>query len=453
MPQRSYVLLLPLVAWLATVAVAQAPPADRAPAFVPFGAYLSWERTAANAAFHGIDRWEDVARRLDALHANHVNLLWVTNMDEADLPRLIAECEKRALRLLPSMGAIEAKVDWRWVDNGIYYDTKIPQVIAATGDSKTLVGWVLSDEPLAEHLPRVETLREKFRVLDPDRFSTAVTMWPQTPLVPAETGLPLVCMDLYPFFGPNDPNGPHTDAASKHFFRNNVKKMVDAIGNGPQGAWVMGQCFSDIWGPRKYNDAGHLIGLPGAYLHWRAPTLAEMRWQVWETFRSGAKGFVCYTLAPEAPNPLTANLPPADVEWKEVLAKEATDLGPNALTNPDGSVTPQLEELGRVYAQLAPHGDLLLRLKRSDEAFVEVIEGPASVQGFVDPETGMRYAIVVNDDLQAAQEGVLQVGESVFGVTDLIHATEVALDSRDTKERPTLRLPLAAGDGTLIEFR
>lgn len=104
-----------------------------------------------------------------------------------------------------------------------------------------------------------------------------------------------------------------------------------------------------------------------------------MRWQVWETFRSGAKGFISYTLA-EAPNPETAALPPADVTWKEVLATEPTDLGPNTLTNPDGSVTPQLEELGRVYAQLAPHADVLLRLKRTDDALVKVVEDHATAQ-------------------------------------------------------------------------
>jgi hypothetical protein len=88
-------------------------PADLPPDFVPLGAYLSWERIGANAAYHSIDHWEDVARRLDALEANHVNMLWVTNMAEDDLPRLIDECSKRGMKLIPSMGSIEARVDWR----------------------------------------------------------------------------------------------------------------------------------------------------------------------------------------------------------------------------------------------------------------------------------------------------------------------------------------------------
>ena len=449
---RVFLLLFSIVTLLPLRTTAQSVPADRPPDFLPLGAYLSWERTTANAEHHGIDRWDDLAKRLDALQVNHVNLLWVTNMAEGDLSRLLEECAKRNLRLLPSMGAVEAKVDWRWVDGSDYYAKTLPRLVEVAGDSKTLIGWVLSDEPSEAQLSRVENLRQQFRTLDPNRFCTAVTMWPQTPKVPEMTQLPVVCVDLYPFFGPRDPNGPHTDAASKAFFRKNAAKMIQAIGDKPAVGWVMGMCFSDIWGPREYNAEGHLIGLPGAYLHWRAPTLAEMRWQVWETFRSGAKGFICYTLAPEAPNPDTATLPPPDVKWKEVLATEPTDLGPNALTNPDGSVTPQLEELGRVYAALAPHAALLRRLARSEEAFIEIADGPGSVQGFVDPETGTRYAIVVNDDLHEENKVTLKIGGTFSDSTDLIRNVELTADEGVTGNLRLHTNTLPAGGGSFIRF-
>ncbi len=82
-----------------------------APDLVPLGVYLSWERPPACAKALGTDHWTDVCRRLDALEDNHVNLLWVTNMAEKDLPQLIDECRKRGMKLLPSMSAVEAKVD------------------------------------------------------------------------------------------------------------------------------------------------------------------------------------------------------------------------------------------------------------------------------------------------------------------------------------------------------
>jgi len=34
------------------------------------------------------------------------------------------------------------------------------------------------------------------------------------------------CVDLYPFFGPDDPNGPHTDAASQSFLRRNAAQTL-----------------------------------------------------------------------------------------------------------------------------------------------------------------------------------------------------------------------------------
>lgn len=299
---------------------------DGPPDYVPLGVYLSWERIGACAAYHGIDRWDDLSQRLDVIAANHVDTLWVTNMSEADLPRLILECEKRNIKLLPSMDTIEGKIAWRWADDGKYYEEVVPRVVQLAGDSTTLMGWVLSDEPRVDDLPRIEQLRLLFREADPNRFCLAVTMWPQTPHVPEKTALPVVCVDLYPFFGPNDPNGPHTDGASRAFLRNNARKMVEAIGEKKAVPWVMGGCFSDIWGPRKYDARGHLIGLPGSYLHWRCPSRAETRWQVWETLRSRCKGFIMYTLAPEAPDPKTENLPAAGV-WCDSIAPRCASGG------------------------------------------------------------------------------------------------------------------------------
>ena len=422
---------------------------DDPPDFVPLGAYLSWERPGACAKHYGIDRWEDVCKRLDAIQTNHVDLLWVTNMSDTDLPRLIRECGKRGIKLLPSMSTVEAKIDWRWANEGKYYDSVLPNVVKLAGGSDTLVGWVLSDEPQVDHFPRLETLRERLRKLDPNRFCTSVTMWPQTPEVPEKTKLPVVCVDLYPFFGPNDPNGPHTDAASKSFLRRNAAKMIEAIGDRNAVGWVMGMCFSDIWGPRKYEENGHLVGLPGSYLHWRAPSLAEMRWQVWETFRAGAKGFVSYTLAPEAPNPKTETLPPPDVAWKNVLAKQATDLGPNALTNPDCSATPQLEELGRVYARIAPHTKLIRRWRITDLPVLEV-EAPGKGQVFAEGGKDRLFAVVVNDDLHKEQEITVRVGERIASVRDVVRGQTVPLDRDFAGGSGTARLSLAAGDGTVL---
>ena len=426
--------------------------ADRPPEFVPLGVYLSWERTRSCAEAFAIDHWTDVCRRLDALQTNHVNLLWVTNMAEKDLPRLIAECEKRHIRLLPSMSTIEAKVDWRWAPNSTNYDKVVPRLLEVAGASGTLVGWVLSDEPHVEHFPRLRALRDRFRQLDPHRFCTAVTMWPQTPKLPAEVALPVFCVDLYPFFGPDDPNGPHTDAASRSFFRRNAAKMIEAIGDRNAVGWVMGMCFSDVWGPRKYDDAWHMIGLPGSYLHWRCPTLPEMRWQVWETLRAGAKGYVCYTLAPEAPKEKNEALDPPKVKWKDVLAKEATDMGPNALTNPDASQTPQLQELGRVYARLNPHLPLIRTWKRTEAPVLEA-ENPGRAQAFDAPRGAIRYVVLLNDDLKTDRQITVRVGEHAASLHDVIDYREIPLTRDFAGGSATAVIGLPAGDGTILAVR
>jgi hypothetical protein len=427
-------------------------PADRAPDLVPFGVYLSWERTAACADYYGIDRWEDVRKRLDAVAANHVDTLWVTNMAEADLRQLIQECEKRDIQLIPSMSSIEGKISWRWHNDGQYYDKIIPRVVNLAGNSATLVGWVLSDEPSKEMLPKMEELRQRFRKVDPNRFCLVVSMWPQTPHVPKETNLPVVCVDLYPFFGPRDPNGPHTDVASRHFFRRNALRMVEAIGEKDVAPWIMPMCFSDIWGPRQYDEQGHLIALPGSYMHWRCPTLAEIRWQIWETIRSGCRGVLFYTLAPEAPNPETTSLPPPDIAKENkriVLAKAPTDLGPNALTNPDGSATPQLQEVGRVYRLLRPHKKLIRRWKRSEKLQVHV-ESPLNIQCFTDPTTDNSFAVVVNDDFHKAVAAKILVPPATTRLVDIVHDEEIELQEVAQADSHSGSLMLAAGAGTIV---
>lgn len=430
--------------------------ADQPPDMVPLGVYLSWERPGACARHHGIDRWEDVGERLDAIAANHVDTLWVTNMAEADLPRLVAECEKRAIRLLPSMSTIEGKIPWRWANGGRYYDEAIPRVVKLAGDSQTVVGWVLSDEPSKEILPQMEELRKRFRSVDPHRFCLVVSMWPQTPDVPQETNLPVVCVDLYPFFGPRDPNGPHTDGPSRHFFRSNARRMVEAIGERDVVPWIMPMCFSDIWGPRRYDDRGHLIALRGSYMHWRCPKLAEIRWQIWETIRSGGKGVIFYTLAPEAPDPKTESLPPPDIAKqndKIILAKEPTDLGPNALTNPDGTATPQLEEIGRAYRLIAAHKALIRRWRRTDRP-IATVESPIAGQCFVDPTTGKYYAVVLNDDFHREHIAEIGLQAGTTGLADIVRDRQINLKGLDSTDRTGFgRLTLAAGEGTILAIQ
>jgi len=448
----SHKLFLQVIGFLFFITSAvRAVPADVPPDFVPFGVYLGWELPSHCAAYSGIERWEDICRRLDVCVENHVNTLWVTNMSEEDLPGLISECQRRDLKLIVSMASIEGKIKWRWDNEGAYYNTTIPRVVKLAGSSKALVGWVLSDEPTEEDLPNMEILRQQFRKLDPDRFCLVVTTWSRTPPVPKETNLPVVCTDLYPFFAPDNVNGPHTDVTSQSYFRNNALKMVDAIGEKNAVPWVMGQCFVEIWGPYRYADNSRLIALPGAFFNWRCPTLAEVRWQIWETFRCQSKGIIFFELAPlYRCAPETAEIPSPDVSWKDILLKKSVDAGHAALTTLDAKATPQLEEIGKIFQSMMPFEKLILRWKAASQALVTV-QPPALIQCFVDPEDNKQYAVVVNDNLHSSQTIKLSIMSRVDKVVDVIHNNrEIVLSSDSSNGTKTGTIELKAGDGTIL---
>jgi hypothetical protein len=443
-PRQLLALLLICLNVTALVHAAQPVPADNPPDWVPLGAYVSWERIFHLAKHNKVDYWADACKRLDVLKANCVDTIWATNMQDEYFSRLIKECEKRNLKLLVSLGAIEIKVRDRWLDGGTYYDRTIPYFVNRADKSKALIGWVLSDEPSPEDFPHAEIVRQKFRELDPNRFCLMVTMWPQAPLVPGTTRMPVVCVDLYPFFGPNDPNGPHTPATSIHFYRGKTQAMMDGIGSRNVAGWVMGQCFTEIRGPRKYDSAGkNLLALPGSYLHWVCPTPAQIRWQVWEAIRGRAKGFFVYTMAPEAPSPETQHHQEAG--WTE-LVHQTVDPGPNALTFPDGSATQQLVELGNTYKLVAPHKGLIQRWKAVDIGDLAITSN-GTTQRFTDPKTETDYLVIVNDDFDKEQAISITLKALSSTLKDIVQGLPAKSGS---ETRNTFVLP--PGGGTIVEI-
>jgi len=421
------------------------------PNFVPLGVYLSWELVDYWAQQAGIDHWADLTTRLDACAANHVNTLWVTNMKEEDMARLLAECEKRGLKLVASMTSLEAKIAWRWANDGSYYREVVPRLAELTKKSPAMAGWVLSDEPLEKDLPNVEKLRQLFLQEDPQHFCLAVTMWPQTPLIAQMTQLPVVCPDLYPFYGPNDVNGPHTDQASRNFFRTNIRRMVNSIKDRDVTAWVMPQAFIEITGPFQCSENDDYIALPGAYYHWRMPTAEEIRWQIWETFRGQAKGVVFFQLAPILGcSPESEKAAPPDVSWKDILLQEPVHAGPGALLTRKGQTTPQMQEMGRIYGKLRPHLDLIFRWQATDLLLVEA-ENPGKTQSFIDPQDHSLYAIVINDDLKQAHELELRFEVQTTAAKILLESgPELSLKEDFTGGSKTAKVLLQAGEGTLI---
>jgi hypothetical protein len=451
---------------LAANVFSQTVPADMPPDYMPLGVYLSWEIPYYCTEYQGDSnepaRWAYVGKLLDGCVQNNVNTLWVANMLKPHLKQLLAECEKRKIKLITSSGAIEGI--YSRGNTGVWNDqiaatieSEIKDLRSIVGDSNYLAAWLIADEPFENNLPFIEKVREVFRRNDPNRPAVAVLRHQEAAGLLKQSQIPVICNDPYPFYMQGDPHGPHTDVTSKIFYRDSFTRMASAISNDVTVPWVMFQCFTEIWGPYKFNSQGQVIALPGAYMHWRAPTPAEMRWQVWEALRMGSKGLICYQLGtfmypvkgmqekePHAKELLGQDISPA-------IAKEPTNLGFSGLTRPDATANPLFIELGRAYKSIAPHAEMIKRWKKSDSADIHA-SCPAVMQIFIDPADDAKYGIVVNDDLQEDHVFKLTFAPGVAKAANMLTGEDLNLKLDYAGGTKSTTVKLCSGDGVLLKL-
>ena len=443
---------------------AEVSPAERPVQDFPLGVYWPWEYTESIAKNAGMDRWAFTKKTCKLLKAKGVDSIWLVNVGVGDLKLLLKITRPLGLKLIPCLGEIEPKncrgtmgLDPTAKDFKAkaleYYARKVPEIVQDLGEDRAgVLAWVLCDEPTEVFVDLMDPMREIFAKADPDRPALAVSMWPQTPDLIAKTKLTTFCIDLYPFFGPNDPNGPHTPDASRDFYSNNIQRMVKDAGKDGRVGWVMPMCFADIWGPWEMKSDSFAIALPGAYIHWRTPTLAEMRWQIWEGLRLGAKGVFFYVLLGEVegdPNDKRSD----DPSLQEVLVKKATRVGYSGLLDRRGDPTPQFSEMSMLFCKLAPHKALLRRLTPSDTPWIAA-DGGAQSGNFLDSGTSDRYAIVVNPDFSATQVVTLTAAVDTHDLVDMLTGKSLKL-KRFTGAGGNIRIEigLKAGDGVLLKIK
>jgi hypothetical protein len=430
----------------------------------PLGVYWPWERTAGCAKRAGLERWEFVKQTCDLLKSSGVDAIWFVNIDLQDTKEVLQITRAAGIKIVPCLGEIEvrnrpqtAKVvpdDPQSMEQAVgYYRKTVPQVMQMLGDDRQgILAWVLGDEPSGNTLALVEPMRKIFAEADPDHPLMTVSMWPQTPTLIEKTRLTTFCVDLYPFFGPNDPNGPHTPASSANFFTSNTQRIVEAAGKDGRVGWVMPQCFNEIWGPWELREDGVSVALPGSYNHWRTPTESEMRWQTWETLRCGAKGvFFFVLLAQSEGNPQAK--PVDDASLKDIVLKTPTVVGYDALLDFRGRPTPQFNTLAQLYRKLSPHKPLLRRLVPSADAWLTADAG-AQVGCFVDPTDQGRYAFVVNADMAAEKTVHVSPASSVAGLVDVLENRPLGWDSSaSTTDARRATVALDAGSGVFLRAR
>ena len=411
----------------------------------PLGVYWPWERTEGLAKRNGLEKWVFVERCLDDLKTHGFDAVWAVNLGIPDLPGLAQRMAARGMRLVPGLAELHYNVDWRR-NNWAYLEKESKRAIAAAGGSPAILAWALCDEPGRDIVGEMETFRRKFVAWGAKQPAVVVTMWPDSPVYAQEAGFGAVCTDVYPFFSTGNPNGPNLPAVSRAWYRRHAEIAADAAKKAGRTPWLMPQCFVEIWGPWKYDDRLEAVMLPGAILHWRQPSVGEVRWQVWSAVGAGVRGFFWYvylpppTDQPEA-KPYVGPAFPPTLAVKAAIPVHAS----GGLLRPDSSATPEYLAIGEAFAALKPLLPLLEDAVPAGSPLGEV-SPPGWIGGLSNPVLKRALAAVVNDDTD--HEQLLKVRLLKPGEVRELRSGQVLQREADN----TVTVKLGPGDGTLLEY-
>ncbi|MBI5091347.1 MAG: hypothetical protein HZB26_02775 [Candidatus Hydrogenedentes bacterium] len=436
-------------------------PADMPVNDVPLGAYLPWEFTGDYCKHAGMDQWQYVEKIVRSAKEQNIDTLWLVNIQVPDLQKLLKITIPAGIKVLPCLGEIEPKNHGFKLDEAnpstfdapfAHYAEEVPEIVKALGeDKKGILAWVLGDEPTGATITLVEHLRKLFREADPERPVLTVNMWPQSAELPGKTRMTTFCVDLYPFFGRNNPNGPFTPDASRNFFTVNAQRLVEAAGRDGRSAWVMGQGFADVGGPSIADNHGSVTVLPGGMLCWRLPTLPEIRWQIWESFRCGAKGFLFFTLFytnESQPSEPAISAP----DLLGAVLKHKTYIGRTTLLDFQAEPTPLSEEASKTFSRIKPFKKLILSLKPT---MTEWIQGNQYLKAgnFTSDDPNVNYCIIVNHDLERKQSAKLVVGVTIKSISDVLTGKPLKMTSQGWYGgNNSIEIELPAGDGTILKL-
>jgi len=309
----------------------------------------------------------------------------------------------------------------------------------------------------------MEYFRRAFAKADQDRPSIVVNMIGDAEAYIKKTNFPVVCIDPYMFAYDGDPNTPNPANISRSAFRTQVNAFAEMSREYGKTSWIMPQAYHEIWGPAWHDAKHNLVAEPGAYLHWRFPREAELRWQIWESVRTGNKGvlfFVVLWQHDQTYNPATGKITEKGKRAMEsaksknwpIIKKRFETNSPSSLTYPDGSPVPQAKAVINTYAQLQKIEPILLALQISDIPYVSG-SYPAALQSFTKDDGHEIYCVVVNDDFEEARELDLSFLPNVREVVDIISGKTVDLSSDINTQMLKGKIRLEAGDGTVLKLK
>ncbi len=437
--------------------------------FFPTGVFWPWELTKPNADFAGKELWTFVEETMKTLHNNNCNAIWFVNIGPGeDARKLCTLAEKHQLKVLLNTDLL--LYYYHGFDSFDSMENAARKTTNSIGDCPALIGYILKDEPLFCSLAHCNYFYKLIKRIDQaKRDSIVVAMNRQTPSFLEETELPVICTDIYYFGADKSTNIPNPAKTSQQMFRLNVSGINLIADKHGKHSWLMPQMFAAVWG-RHYRKGDKTIVEPGSYLHWRMPSDAETRWQIWEAMRCGSKGIIFYILYP----PVLLWTPPDQVkqgtpEEKMVKAMDAQaasaaswktqeltktrlemDSGEAAL-QAGGKPTPQMLVMGKAFGHLRKYSDLLNSRQKADfPVFFPSDESTQTATFSVPNKSQLRYGVIVNDDLDKTRKIKVLLPLNISSVKNLNEDKDLAIKS-DNPYFKSCELELASGDGCLLE--
>ncbi len=434
----------------------------------PTGVFWPWERTKPNADFAGKELWAFVEETMKILNKNNCNTIWFVNIGPGNDARKICKlAEKYNLKVLLNTGLL--RYFYSNFDSFEKMEETAHKTVNAIGDCPALLGYVLKDEPLLCSLAQCSYFYGLMKSVDSKRDSILLAMNRQTQTFLEDSDLPVICSDIYYFGHDKSTNIPNPASTSQRNFRLNVSGMNKIAAQRNKHSWLMAQMFGDVWG-RHYREGDKMIVEPGSYLHWRMPTNAETRWQIWEAMRCGSKGILFYVLYPPIPlltppeqvkrgSPEAKRLERMDrtaktaASWKtQELTKTQIEIDPGeGMLQPGGKPTPQMLIAGGVFKYLRKYETLLNSRQKADfPVFFSSVPGVKTATFYVPEKPHLRYGVIVNDDLNKSHKFKILLPLNIHSIKNLNNDRNLTLKKEDSPFQ-SCELELLAGDGCLLE--
>ena len=433
----------------------------------PTGVFWAWERTKPNAELAKMELWAFAEENMKLLRENGYDTCWFVNFSsEKDQLKMLALAEKYGMKVLLNADLLGTFY------NGIGSLDSIDQLASRTAarlaHHNALLGYVLKDEPLMSDLDTCSYYYERMKLADPKRDSVAVVMNRQSLGYLRDSKMPVICSDIYYFSHDHSTQLPSPRRVSQAEFTNALKSYGNAAELYGKHSWFMGQMFGDVWGRHWFNGK-KMVVYPGSYLHWRMPTEAESRWQIWEALRLGTKGVFFYVLQPPAP----LMVPPEKVtdpklkkqiarmdkaaataaSWKpkQKLTDKTVEIDPGeGMLRPGGKPTPQMLATAPVMKLIRANEQLLVNRSKADFPVFFPDDLQTDAATFVSENRCL--GIIVNRDLDRCRTFSVLLPPNVKEVTDLNSGKRLAVVSSG-RHYQKIELALSAGDGILLEAK